>query len=153
MRQANDSVVLPVKPGEPCYAAERHSLKGLAALADVPVWLPHAQAASSSTFTGAWTCGGDTPLLTYGPVTISYESGYGTPLDWERKARDWGAEVHTVLGEPGVLAPSSGADIKSQVMVVIEGDILVRVLGEPTVAPEDLLAVANSIDLDEPVPG
>ena len=148
-----DSIVLPAEPGEPCWSAERHSIEELAALADVPVWLPDAEAASEASFTGAWTCGGDTPFLTYGPITVSYESGYGTPLDWERKALDSGGEVRTILGEPGLLTRSTGANVKGQVMVVINGDILVRVLGEPSVPSKDLVAVADSINLGDPVQG
>ena len=146
-----DSVALPVRPGEPCYGAEPHSLHNLAAIADVPVWLPDAAAASEASFTGAWTCGGGIPLLTFGPVTVSYESGYGTPLDWERKARDSGGEVRTILGETGLVERATGAHIKGQVMVVINGNVLVRVLGEPSVPSEDLVAVADSIDLDDPI--
>ena len=147
-----DSIVLPAEPGEPCWSAKRHSIEELAALADVPVWLPESEPASKATLTGAWTCGGgDTPVLTFGPITVSYESGYGTPLDWERKANDSGGEVRTILGEPGLLMPSTGPNIKGEVMVVVNGDILVRVLGEPSVPSDDLVAIADSIDLDDPV--
>jgi hypothetical protein len=140
------------KPGEPCPDAKQHSLRDLAALAETPVWLPDSEPASESTFTGAWNCGGgDTPVLTYGPITVSYEAGYRAPLDWERKAADSGGEVRTILGETGLLVPSSGPNIKGEVMVVVEDGILIRVLGEPDVPPEDLVTVADSIRLDQPV--
>lgn len=146
-----DSIVLPAEPGEPCWGAERHSLSDLAALADVPVWLPQSSSASEATLTGAWTCGADTPFLTFGAITVSYESGYRTPLPWARKASDSGGELRTILGQTGLLMPSTSPTVKGEVMVVVDDGVLVRVLGEPDVPPEELVAVADSIRLDEPV--
>lgn len=147
-----DGIALPIKPGEPCYRAKRHSLSELAALADVPVWLPQSPSASEAVLTGAWTCaGGDTPVLTFGPVTISYESGYPTALPWGRKAADSGGEVRTILGQAGLLMPSTSPSVKGEVMVIVDDGVLVRVLGEPDVPPKDLVAVADSLRLDAPV--
>lgn len=148
---ARDGIALPARAGEPCWHAEKHSLSDLADLADVPVWLPESSRASEETLTGAWTCGGDTPVLTFGPITVSYESGYRTPLDWERKAVDSGGEVRTILGQPGLLTHSTSSSVKGEVMVIVDGGVLIRVLGEPEVPPEDLVAVADSIHLDAPV--
>lgn len=68
----SDGIELEIEPGEPCPRAKRHSLSELAALADVPVWMPNAPVASPKTFDGAWMCrGGDTPVLAFGPVMVS----------------------------------------------------------------------------------
>lgn len=150
--QARDGVMLPVKQGEPCYEAMRHPLSELAAISDVPVWMPESARASRSTLTGAWTCaGGDTPILTFGDVTVSYESGYDQPLDWQRKASDSGGTVRRILGRPALLMPSTAEDIKGEAMVIVDGGVLIRVLGEANVPAEDLVAVADSIPLDEPI--
>lgn len=147
----SDFISLPVKPGEPCWHARRWTVEGLAAVADVPVWMPHSTRASRKTLTGAWTCGGDTPFLTFGPVTVSYESGYRTPLDWKRKAADTGGYVATVLGRQALVDPAEGDDESGEVMLVVDGGILIRVIGDRDVPAADLVAAAASIDLRTPV--
>lgn len=144
-------IALPVKPGEPCWQAQRRSLQELAALADVPVWMPHSARASAETLTGGWACGIDTPVLTFGPVTVSYESGYRTPLDWQRKAKDTGGYVETILGRSALVDPAEADEPAGEVMVVVDDGVLIRVVGDRDVPVADLVEVANSIDLDAPV--
>ncbi len=148
---SGDSIALPARPGEPCWHAQRRSLEGLAAVADVPVWMPHTARASTETLTGAWTCGADTPFLTFGPVTASYESGYSTPLDWERKAKDTGGYVETILGRPALVDPAEADEPTGEVMVIVDDGVLIRVIGDRDVPAADLVEVANSIDLAVPL--
>lgn len=146
-----DFISLPIKPGEPCYQARKASLEEVAAAADVPVWMPHSPLASPETLTGAWTCGGDTPVLTFGQVTVSYESGYGAPLPWERKAKDSHGYVATILGRDSLVDPAEPGQPNGEVMVVVDDGVLIRVVADSTVATDDLVAVADSIRLDSPV--
>ena len=54
---SESSITLPIKPGEPCYGAERHTPQELAATASVPLWMPDSPAASPSNPISGWTGG------------------------------------------------------------------------------------------------
>lgn len=150
-----DSITFPVKPGEPCYQAHKRSLTEVVGESDVPVWMPHASVASVQNFTGAWTClGGNTPFLTFGAVTVSYESGWervDVEAKWHQTVREeGGGRVLTILGRPGLVLPAPDASPKGMVLVVVDG-VLIRVLGDGSVPAEQLVEVADSIELDQPL--
>lgn len=152
----SDGVELESEPGEPCPGAKRHSLPELAALADVPVWMPNSTVASPTTFDGAWTCiGGNTPLLTFGPVMVSFESGWGdvdAQEKWTGMVEEFGeGRVETILGEPALVEPVTADAPKGQVLLIVNGDTLIRVLGDGSVPVSQLADVARSIDLETPV--
>jgi hypothetical protein len=154
-----DFIAFPVKPGEPCYMAQGHTIEQLAAIADTPLWLPDAPAASLANMTGAWTCAGNTePVLTFGTVAISYERGYGNVSvpEWCSNLSEQlhtGGRVEYISGVPACVLPSIGPGILHEVMLVVDDGVLIRVLADPQLAIDDVVAVARSIDLANPVSG
>jgi hypothetical protein len=150
-----DSLLLPTKPGEPCPDAHKFSLGDLAARADAPIWLPHSDLASPATLTGAWTCaGGDTPVLTFGKLVVTYEPGW-TGVDVNEK---WGelvdelgeGYVQTIQGQHALVQPVTKASPRGQVLLVVDG-VLIRVLGDGSLPVDQLVDVAQSINLERPV--
>lgn len=142
-----DFIPLDVKPGEPCAFAQRGSLEEVASRAEVPIWLPNRFS------TGAWTCGADAPVVTFGSIRVFYEPGW-SDVDvsdkWTDLANDYGGYVDTILDRPAFVQPITADSTNSQVMVV-NGDVLIRVLGDETVPIEALVGLASSINLTEPV--
>ncbi len=154
--KGEEFISLPVTPGEPCFGAQRFSLPELALRADAPIWLPNAQDASITTLTGAWTCGGNTPLLTFGDITISYENGWDgvdSEKKWTGFVEYYGeGRVETILGIPALVQPKSENVTNPEVLVIVDGT-LIRLRGSLHVSVEQLVNVANSIDLTNPVTG
>ncbi|MBA2716432.1 MAG: hypothetical protein H0U51_05150 [Propionibacteriales bacterium] len=151
-----DFISLPVKPGEPCFGAQQFSLPELALRADAPIWLPNTQDASIRTLTGAWTCGGSTPLLTFGDITISYEGGWDgvdPEKKWTSYVKYYGeGRVETILGIPALVQPKSEEVTNPEVLAIVDGT-LIRLHGRADVSVEQLVEVAKSIDLNDPVSG
>lgn len=151
-----DFVLPPLQRGEPCPFAERLSPSELASRVDVPVWMPDAADASVKNLSGAWWCGG-APLLTFtSGVQVWYESGWGEVADIEKKwaglvAEDGEGEVATVLDRPALLRPISKTFPKGELLVAVD-DTLITVYGDGTVPLEQLVEVAESIDLSNPIP-
>ena len=118
--------------------------------AATPLWLPaHAGKPLS---VSAWTCG-STPFLTFGDVVVSYEAGWaGVDIDkkWIALATDVGGEVHTILGRPALIQPAVNATGYNQVLIVI-GDVLIRVSSASTVSIARNVALAKTLNLNDPV--
>lgn len=154
-------ITAPTKPGEPCPDAHSHSLDELARLSPVPVWIPDADAASLNNLTGAWTCGpaggSEVPFLTFGdaPVIVSYEPGYdGVDASaWYRAISvHEGDTVETILGQPAWVHPSTKEGPNAEVLVIVQGGVLIRVLANDGAVPVDeLVRVAASIRLEQSV--
>lgn len=148
-----DFIQNPVKPGEPCPYAKQWSLTDLAAQADVPIWLPNDKAASVQTLTGAWTCmDGGMPLLAFSSgVQVWYEGGWGDVSDpqkqWEAMVSDTGlGQVETVLDRPALVQPAAKDSPKGEVLVIVDG-VLIRVIADASVPTDQLVNVANSINI------
>lgn len=143
-----DSITLDTEPGEPCPFAQRGSVQEVADRADVPIWIP-----VGAKLTGAWTCGADAPVLTFGAIRVFYEPGWSdVDVDekWADLIKDYGGHLDTVLDRPALVQPVTEDSTSPQVMVV-SGDVLIRLLGDKSVPPEAMVALANSIDIEEPV--
>jgi hypothetical protein len=148
-------LIVPTKRGEPCPDARRYSLEDLAARADAPIWLPDTQVASRATLTGAWTCaGGDTPILSFGQLIVSYEPGWSdvdVEEKWTELVKELGeGSVQTIQSRPALVQPVTQASPRGQVLLVVDG-VLIRVLGDGSLPVEQLVDVARSIDLEHPV--
>lgn len=151
-----DFILPSPKPGEPCFDAQRFSLPELAVKAEAPIWLPNSPEASLNSLTGAWTCEGDMPLLTFNDISISYEEGW-SGIDPERKwtgfVEYYGeGHVETILGIPSLVQPKSANVTNPEVLIIVD-DTLIRLHGGPDVPVEQLISAANSIDLTNPVAG
>lgn len=149
------SLNLPQEPGEPCLFARRSTLAELAVAAEAPVWLPAVSksAPSQNELTGAWLCGPDAPLLTFGDMQVNYEPGWSdVDVDekWSDLIRDYGGYVETVQGHPALVQPLTKESTRPQVMMIHEG-VLIRILGDATVPVEDLVELARSLNLDRPI--
>jgi hypothetical protein len=118
--------------------------------------MPNSKAASADNLTGGWSCGG-TPVLTFGPIRVSYEPGYSDPkvLTMLQGLLDQdGGKIETILGEPALVHGSTEMVPASGVLVAVEGDILISVLSKDGVVSADqLVDIANSIDLNAPLTG
>jgi hypothetical protein len=145
-----------IKPGEPCPGAQQYALSELVNVADVPVWMPNSDAASRSNLTGAWTCQNSSqPLLAFASgVNVTYEPGWAgvdaskqwqTLIDFYHIGR-----VETVLGRPALVYDVGKSAPDGQVMV-LDDDTLIRVVGNGSVTTSQLVDVANSIDLANPI--
>lgn len=147
---ASDRPVLPIKEGEPCFAAKKASVSGLAATARVPMWMPRQKSVG---LTGAWTCGGDTPLLEYGDVDVTYEDGWGgvdIAQKWADLVTEYGGSVQDINGISAYVEPVANGSTRPQVMLVRD-DTLVRLLGAPKTDIDQLVKIASSIDFGLPL--
>lgn len=149
-------IPLPVKPDEPCPYAEKVSLSDLIGRLSVPVWMPSAEDASLQTLAGAWICGSDVTLTFTSGVNVTYEAGWSQVADvqkhWTELVATRGAgEVGTVLGQPALLGPAGDEYPPGEVFVVVDGDTLMWVTGDGKIPEEQLVEVANSIDLSNPL--
>jgi hypothetical protein len=148
MKSSNDSIAAPIKEGEPCVGARSVPLNKLGGLANVPVWQPHPK---DLQLTGAWTCIGDTPVLSFGDVNVFYEAGWGgvdVKAKWASLAKDLGGTVEDINGTPAYVEPVANGSTKPQIMLV-HGDTLVRVLGAPKSDISELRDIAASIDFEK----
>jgi hypothetical protein len=131
-----------VEPGEPCPGARHAStIAGLAS--KVPVWAP-----AQAKLTDSWTCG-DTPVLMYGAIQVSFEPGWegvDEKQKWSEMARDYGGSVETVLGRPAYVHPAT-SDAPREAVNVVVGGTLVRLLAKDGVPIKNLVQLANSIRL------
>lgn len=140
-----------VAPGTPCPKAVHGDPLKLAAVSEAPVYLPRDGAEQ---VTGAWRCG-DTPVLMFGNVQLSFESGWGNvqvPEKFDDLARDYGGSVETIQGLPAWVAPSSAAASNSEVLMVKDG-AAIRLLARRGVPIGDLVALASILDLEAPISG
>lgn len=152
-----EGVGLAVEPGEPCLMA-KHAYSVAALQTDRRIWTP-----ASATLTDAWACG-NTPVLMYGKIQITYEPGWdNVDVDkkWASLAREQGGRIQTVLGRPALVrtpdtalpnpdAPAvpdpADATGRVSVMVVVDGTrIGVSAKGDAPV--EKLIELTNSIEL------
>jgi hypothetical protein len=133
-----------VGPGEACPGAVHGAPNSLGT--EIPIWLP---AGGEPKVTDAWTCA-DTPVVVFGDIQISYEAGW-TDVDVEKKwaalSADYGGDVTTVLGRPGLVQSAEQTQgTNNQVLVVVDGT-LVRVLSTSDVPINELLRLADSLDV------
>jgi hypothetical protein len=132
---------LPVgQPGEPCPMAE-HATSAEALDTRVPRWTPR-----GDKLTDAWTCG-DTPVLLYGDIEISYESGYADlhpESHFEALAKEYGGEVQTLLGRPAWVFSATSSELSNGVEVIV-GDIMIRVLAKSSVPIDDLVSMTDRL--------
>lgn len=131
--------------GKPCRnGTVVGALSTLRAIATTPIWAP-----AKGVVTNAWTCG-STPVLVYdGPIEVSYEAGWSNveiPAKWESLATTWGGRTATLAGRPAYISQPTGDTPRRQIMLV-EGDILVRLLADKAVSEETLIEMADSIPL------
>jgi hypothetical protein len=88
-------------------------------------------------------------VLLYGGIEISYESGWAgidVAKKWADLVRDYGGSVETVLGRPAYVHPADTNGPRNGVMVVVN-DQLIRVIANPNVPIDQLVDLANSIQL------
>ncbi|WP_148045077.1 hypothetical protein [Nocardioides marmorisolisilvae] len=135
---------------QPCDGAEETPLDVVRRLATIPVTTA---TPDHSQFTAAYFCSGGpaTPALAYGAVYLTYETGWvHVDLDkgWaERIRRENGRPyVTTFHGDPALVDPADPADAQAiPEILVVRGDYLIRVQGEPGAAIQPLLDVANHL--------
>jgi hypothetical protein len=134
-----------VGPGEPCPGAVHGDPNSLAT--EIPIWLPAGD--GERKVTDAWTCA-DTPVVVFGDIQISYEAGWAdvdVEKKWAALAADYGGDVTTVLGRPGLVQSAEQTKgTNNQVLVVVDGT-LVRVLSKSDVPINELLRLADSLDV------
>jgi hypothetical protein len=85
----------------------------------------------------------------YGAIQISYEEGWkedAAQPKFEALARDYGGSVQLVLGRPAWVHPADDDGPNNSVMVVV-GDILIRLLADRTASAQDLTELAETIQL------
>lgn len=130
------------KPGEPCPMA-KHAKSAAELNTNRPFWTP-----ANATLTDAWTCG-KTPVLMYGEIEISYESGWDNidvDKKWADLIRDRGGRIETVLGRPAWVRPADNISAYNNLMVVVDGT-LIRALSKGHVPIDKSVELTNSIEL------
>jgi hypothetical protein len=145
------------KEGEPCLNAEKVPLTELPGQVQVPVWMPKSADASLENLAGAWKCGTEAALTFDSGVTVSYESGWSEVTDmrarWATLAEErGGGEVGEVLGQPALIGSPGAVYPPGEVFVVVDGDTLMWVEGDGKIPATELVDVANSIDVENPLP-
>lgn len=148
-----DFTRLDVVPGEPCALARRVPVSEIASETDASIFMPDAADASSKNLSGSWLCG-STPALVFGPhLRILYETGW-SDVDVESKfadlAKEYGGHISTVRAHPALFQAAVSDEAMSQVLLV-SGDVLIRVLGSPSMPEEALLNIARSMDFSQPM--
>lgn len=144
-----DGVDLSSGIGKPCLIATQvGGLNEVIRLTDIPVY-----ASASVPVTRTWMCGG-TPVVMYGPIQVTYETGWDD-LDVAAKfralAEDLGGEVVTIQGRSAYVHPATPEGPRSGVMLVVDGT-LVRMLAEKDVSTNALVALAKTLKLPEEAP-
>jgi hypothetical protein len=138
-----------VAPGTPCPGAVLDNPIRLASVSRAPVYLPDDGLAQ---VTRAWRCG-STPVFMIHDVQLSFEPGWENvkiPEKWRALARDYGGSVETIQGLPAWVAPSSASASDDEVLMIKDG-AAIRLLARGDVPIDDLIAVANSLDLRAPI--
>lgn len=155
--QGSEFVMPSIPPGQPCAYAHGVTLAQLPTLVASPVWMPDTADASVSNLAGAWVCTGDGALTFANGVTVTYESGWsGVPdpaAKWaEIVAQRKAGSVGTVLGQSALLGPPGSAYPFGEVLVVVDGDTLMRLWGNGKLPLTQLIDIANSINPQQPLP-
>jgi len=148
---AADGPLGVVPPGTPCPNAVYEDPSELAAVSDTPIYLPSDRAVQ---VTQAWRCG-NTPVLLFNDVQISFESDWGNvkiPEKFDALARDYGGSVEIIQGLPAWVVPSSEEAPNSEILFVKDG-AAIRLLAQRGVPIDDLVALASSLDLGAPLGG
>lgn len=133
------------KVGEPCPGAKHAStIAGIRSATQVPIFAP-----ARAELDDAWTCG-DTPVLMFGAIQISYEEGW-SDIDvkekWASLAEETGGHIENVIGRPAYVHPPTTEGPRSSVMLVVDGT-LIRLLADGDVPVGQLVALANQIRTD-----
>lgn len=134
---------LPVtQPGEPCAEA-RHasSVAGLATA--IPIWEPVGER-----LTGAWTCG-DVPVLMYGGVQVTFETGYARvdpATKFPRMVATDDGHVQTINGRLAYVHPADARGPRNGVWI-LAGDYSIGLTAKPEVGIARVLQVANEIHI------
>lgn len=151
--ESDDSITMPVRSGEPCFHAERWSVREVADRADTPVSLPVPSSPDTANLTVAWICGANTAVMTFDDIRVFYEPGWSdVDVDekWAVLAHDYGGSVETILDRPGLVQPLTD-DAERPPVMVVNGDVLIRLLGEPSSSIGEMVTLADSLDLRNPV--
>lgn len=162
---SHDFTAAGIEKGDICPGqVSADGVTELATMSDGHVWMPTAKAASQDTLTSTLMCSGSPTLFFANGVSVTFESGWD--LDdpkqrWTDMAHQWGGSVQSILDQPGYVfdlddksddpgvSQVPGATPTSEVLVVVDGT-LVRLLG-PEVAASELVGIADSIKVEEPV--
>ena len=135
---------------QPCDGAEETPLEVVRRVATIPVTMASPE---HSQFTAAYFCSGGpaTPALAYGAVYLTYETGWAhvdLNKGWADRIRreDGRPYVTTFQGDPALVDPPdpSNHHVLPEILVV-RGDYLIRIQGEPGAAIEPLLDVASHL--------
>jgi hypothetical protein len=148
--QPIDGITPPKKPGEPCIYARPVTLPRMAAdRAEIRV--PDTTVANPDSLVSVWDCSG-TPALHYPGVDVYFEDGYPVRsrdeveqdvADSMRQFEGSSAYVATAFGVPvEVYQPVDGT--LGEVLYVVEGGHLMRVLGDGSIPADQLLEVVTS---------
>lgn len=139
-----------VGPGEPCLDAVPlpTDLALIRASVEIPVWAP----AADATITRAWACGGETPVLMFGRIQVSFEAGWSDvdiAKKWADLIADYGGRTETIQGYSALVQAAPTKEANQQVMIV-SGGTLVRLLATSDVPISDLVDLADDIRLPPP---
>ena len=131
-----------VEPGQPCPGAV-HATSISSLLTEARIWAP-----ASGRPTDIWTCA-NTPVLLFGAVQISYETGWAgvdPAQKWTDMVRDYGGEVRTIQGRPAYVHAADASGPRNGVMLVVDGE-LIRLIAPATESISTVVDVANSLVL------
>lgn len=151
--EASHFVVPPPLPGGeggPCSLS--HRLSGsdpFSHVTSVPHWMPHNAHASRRSLAAAWSCAGGVVVLEFGSgVQVGLEPGWGdvpAARAWAGLVEEQGhGRVEEIRGAPALLQ-EPGTGVRRGQVLVIDGDTLIRVLGNWQLAAEELAGIAGSV--------
>lgn len=149
-------ITLPVKSGEPCFEAVKYPVQEVARLAPTPIWMPNSEEASEKNLIGAWICAkaGPATLTFASHAEINFEPGWqgvDPEKKWSSFIDSWGTgQIQTISGIASLVDPPSEEAPRGEV-AVISGDTLIRILGDGSLSADQLVDIARSIDLQDPV--
>jgi hypothetical protein len=133
-----------VAPGTPCPGAVEGTAQEVIATSGSPVYLPDDGVAR---VTAAWRCG-DTPVLMFDDVQVSFETGWSNidvPAKMADLADDYGGSVQPIQG--------LSAWVSRDGVLMVNGETAIRLLASKDVAIERLTDLASELDLDAPAEG
>ena len=153
---AREGPTVPLPPGAeggPCALSHRlHSADPWPKMTAVPHWMPHHEQASQASSKAAWSCGGGVIVFDFtSGVRVTLEPGWGDVPAADAMAglaeeQGYG-RVGEVRGEPALLQePGTGARRRGHVLV-IDGNTLIRVLGNGQLAARELAEITASLEI------
>lgn len=125
------------------------SPRALAREFETPIWLPDNATAK---VTDSYTCGsgGGWPVVEFGDIRVTYERAWDA-VD----LNDPGEKLTTIQGQPAVVSeggdPTGFGKTKGKVMMVVDAH-LIRLLAPSEVPIQELVDLAESLNLERPLP-